>query len=431
MVTKSKTPAITVTAKPVETISVFQKNALAHAGAIPFHGRLLTDGTITHVAGRPELDRRPADDKDRENFEKDGSRKERDEHKPQFSVELLCRTFAGDSGVRPLPNLMFWESPDIWIEGPSGDPDIATPGTINKVMVHIWNLGLADCWAAHVDLYWCDPAVGINAQSAQAIGSTVIDLAAGQHRIVEFDWTPVMANDGHECLVAQVYDPVSDPIVAPFNPVQDRHVAQRNVSVISLPAGQPLNYVFYTQNLSRSIAAVTLEVQRLEGEALEVLALSLGQKAWAVAGQKTVLLGQPAQADLMVGLHADWMETGLFRETLQNASPGTNERRRVGAALQMLVAPQARAVRKPAPVGKKPKKASAMPQPATLNVLADKTKGKTSLLAMHIGPRSRLSIAMEASLPKRVKKGSADVYRIVERTGDKITGGVTIVLRGK
>lgn len=35
MVTKSKTPAITVTAKPVETISVFQKNALAHAGAIP------------------------------------------------------------------------------------------------------------------------------------------------------------------------------------------------------------------------------------------------------------------------------------------------------------------------------------------------------------------------------------------------------------
>ena len=90
------------------------------------------------------------------------------------------------------------------IEGPSGDPDIATPGQVNKVKVHVWNLGLADCWAAHVDLYWCDPSVGINPAVANPIGSTVVPLAAGQHTAVSFDWTPVVVNQGHECLVAQV-----------------------------------------------------------------------------------------------------------------------------------------------------------------------------------------------------------------------------------
>ena len=291
-------PDLKLSANPVKAIDAFQREALARVGAIAAHGRVTDRGFVTHVAGRPELDRRPRGDKDDENFDRDGRRKDRGERKPRFKVELLCRTFAGDNGSRPLSNVVFWESPDIWIEGPSGDPDVATPGRVNQVKVHIWNLGLADCWAAHVDLYWCDPAVGINAASANPIGSTVIPLMAGQHDIVSFDWTPVMNNGGHECLVAQVYDPVSDPVVAPFNPVQDRHVGQRNVSVVALPAGQTMSFEFFTQNLSLTMAETTLEVQRLEGPALQVVAMALGREAWPVAGQRQVVLTQPENVAL-------------------------------------------------------------------------------------------------------------------------------------
>ena len=248
--------------------------------------------SITSRAGRASTGGH-RDDKDDENFNPDGLRKNRDERKPRFKVELLCRTFVGDNGVRPLSNIVFWESPDIVIEGPSGDPDIATPGQVNKVKVHVWNLGLADCWAAHVDLYWCDPSVGINPAVANPIGSKVVPLAAGQHTAVSFDWTPVIVNQGHQCLVAQVYDPISDPVVAPFNPVQDRHIGQRNISVVELSAGQTMNFDFFSQNLALTNAATELELQKLEGAALATLASALGRDVWTAAGGGEVDLSRP------------------------------------------------------------------------------------------------------------------------------------------
>ena len=251
----------------------------------------------------------------------------------------LCRTFPGDVGLRPLPSMVFWESPDIVIEGPTGDPDVATPGVVNKVKVHVWNLGLADCWGAHVDLYWCNPSVGINPSVANPIGSKVIPLAAGQHSVVSFDWTPVFVNGGHECLVAQVYDPVSDPIVAPFNPVQDRHVGQRNVSVLEVAANQVITLNLFSQNLSLTAADTLLEVQKLEGEAVEVLALAMGRKAWAPAGGTEIELTRPVSVRVPKHPHAAELMTGTFRETLQEV-PGRNEARRVSGVMRRLVAPQ-------------------------------------------------------------------------------------------
>jgi hypothetical protein len=75
---------------------------------------------------------------------------------------------------------------------------------------------------------------------------------------------------------AQVSDPLTGPLVAPFNPVQDRHVGQRNLSVMQLPAGQSLNLNLFSQNLSWTAATTLLEVQMLEGEALETVAMALG-----------------------------------------------------------------------------------------------------------------------------------------------------------
>ena len=104
------------------------------------------------------------------------------------------------------------------------------------VHVHVWNLGLAPAYGAEVDVYWCNPSVGINLAAATLIGTQSVMLNAGEHKVLTFPWTPILVNGGHECLVAEVFDPIADNLAAPFNPVLDRHVAQRNVTVITVPA---------------------------------------------------------------------------------------------------------------------------------------------------------------------------------------------------
>ena len=113
-----------------------------------------------------------------------------------------------------------------------------------------------------------------------------------QRGVIRLD-ADLLVNNGHECLVAQVYDPVSDPVVAPFNPVQDRHVGQRNITVVQVAASQVVNFNFFSQNLSFAPANTLIEVQKLEGEALQVLALSLGREPWPLAGAREVDLSRP------------------------------------------------------------------------------------------------------------------------------------------
>ena len=416
----------------VTQIPEAQQRLIDKGGAIPAAGRQPHGGFVDHVAGRPGLDRRPPEDKDEENFNPDGSRKNRDERKPRFKVELLCRTFVGDNGVRPLSNIVFWESPDIVIEGPSGDPDIATPGQVNTVKVHVWNLGLADCWGAHVDLYWCNPSVGINPAVANPIGSKVITLAAGQHIAVSFDWTPVLVNQGHECLVAQVYDPISDPVVAPFNPVQDRHIGQRNISVVELPAGQTMNFDFFSQNLALTQAATQLELQKLEGAALATLASALGRDVWTAAGGGEVDMSRPETIAERPHPQSHALATGTFRETLQNLPP-TSEARRVMGVLQSSVAP-----RKPRRDAEAVSTGSTV-APADLSeesggqrdfARAVAPPGRTRI-PLNLAPGQHVRAAFRATIPRLAPSGAADVWRIVEYTAGQITGGVTIVVRAK
>ena len=417
-----KTPFTRVT-----TITEAQRQLVDRGAVIGPLGRV-GPGAIDHPAGRPGHDRRPRGDRDDETFNKDGSRKDRRERKPEFKVELLCRTFAGDAGLRPLPNMVFWESPDIVIEGPSGDPDIATPGVVNKVKVHVWNLGLADCWSAHVDLYWCNPSVGINPSVANAIGSRVVTLASGQHSVVSFDWTPVLVNSGHECLVAQVYDPVADPIVAPFNPVQDRHIGQRNVSVIQVAANEVVNFEMFSQNLGLTLANTVIEVQKLEGEALEMLSLAMGRPdPWRSAGGTEVTLSRPVTVRIPTNPHAQELMTGTFRETLQGV-PGIGERRRVSNVMRTLAAPRREGVDERLV---QPSVAHERPPEAHEEVEVLAAAGETPGTLLRLPPGRHVRMSLQTALPAGARRGSADVWRVVEHTAGQITGGVTIILEAK
>jgi hypothetical protein len=435
----------------VAAIDDLHRRLIDLAGPFPAPGRVTEGGATDRPAGRPGLRRRPDGDKDEENFNPDGSRKDRHERKPDYDVGLICRTFAGDVGARPLSNMVFWESPDIWIEGSSGDPDIATPGEVNRVKVHVWNLGLADAWGTHIDLYWCDPSVGINAAVAHPIGSATLPLFAGQNAVVSFDWVPAFVNNGHACLVAQVYDPVSDPVVAPFNPVYDRHVGQRNISVLDVPAGGSTSFDFFTQNLSLSPAATTLEVFKVEREALDTVAMAMGTRTWRTAGGgDAVRLRPPVTWRNGTLPPGSPFATGVFRETLQGV-PRASEARRVMGALRALAAgPVERPGKDSDPddcgTATKSGRASAKAKLATIRESGVDAKFANRLDEgasdpgvwradgegagrLHLSPGEHYRLTLEAEVPETARQGTADIYRVIERTAGQITGGVTVVIR--
>jgi hypothetical protein len=162
---------------------------------------------------------------------------------------LFLRANAGDTGTRPVVG-PFWESPDVLILAgvePSAAPPVppqlgqtAQAGAPNTVYAHIWNFGQSSAPQTVVEFYWCDPSLGIGAQSAHLIGQTVVSLGArgsGQsHAVVKCPeaWTPTFLNGGHECLVVRAWDYTSDALGTPaWDASLNRHVGQRNIHVIA------------------------------------------------------------------------------------------------------------------------------------------------------------------------------------------------------
>ena len=168
----------------------------------------------------------------------------------RFEPYLLVRSVLGDRGDRPI-NVPFWESPDIWTAhgDPSTSPDVppdhggqVVAGAANTVYAHVWNLGFAPLAGVRVEFYWCDPSLGIDGPHAHLIGVATCELSGrampGSHKLVKCPkpWVPTMENGGHECLVVRVSglgDPVGNNAWAPW---LNRHVAQRNISVVSAGA---------------------------------------------------------------------------------------------------------------------------------------------------------------------------------------------------
>jgi hypothetical protein len=399
-----------------------QQQLSERVSPLPSVGRFMREGFIRHLAGHPGRPERGTDDDN--NYNPDGTRKDGHGRKPRYKSELLCRSYAGDVGIRPIPqtsNIVFWESPDIWIEGPSGNPDLASPGVLNQVKVQVWNLGLATCYNACVDLVSCYPSVGTNAAGVTPIGQKVIPLlAAGQHTIESFDWTPTEVNGGHECLFAHVYEPVSDAVVAPFNPVADRHVGLHNIDLIRAVKGQKIDFPFFELNFTMFSISTTVELQRLEGEAMMTFALTLGRQPWAPASAVDVALTLPRVVNLPLPPHARLLASReVFRETLQE-QPGPSETRHVMGVLQGLLAQR-----------KGPREPQQGEEFEEVHLEPSQTRAEAPVVDVRLPPRQHVQMSLQTTVPMTASPGSADVYRIIERTGGRISGGITVIVETK
>jgi hypothetical protein len=182
-----------------------------------------------------------------------------------YTPWLVVRYAAGDDGSRPLPGgTVFWESPDVWVVSTLGINQ-PVPGEANTVFARVTNLGLQDATGVFVNFYWADPSMAITEATANLIGIGSTDIDAGSSVVVTCPnpWVPVIENNGHECLLAEAYLPVSDPLTSPLDPVDDRHVGQKNEQLVYAQKGQRIVVNLHAVNISGFAQVLTFEVQSL------------------------------------------------------------------------------------------------------------------------------------------------------------------------
>lgn len=130
-------------------------------------------------------------------------------------------------------------SPNIWTvpgSDPTGAPGVPIVGETCYMWARVRNNGSSQANNAQVRFYWANPSVGFDRNTANFIGSSNVSLAPGETRDVLCltPWVPIYVNGGHECVLAEAFHPTADPLPATpaFNVPTDRHVAQRNLSVV-------------------------------------------------------------------------------------------------------------------------------------------------------------------------------------------------------
>jgi hypothetical protein len=213
--------------------------------------------------------------------------------KNEYLPFLLIRADAGDRGHRAL-TIPFWESPDVFV-APNLDASIApaTPTTLggvakagvpNTLWAHVWNLGRAPVYNARVEFYWFNPSLGFNQSAAHLIGTTYVDLGSRTsghaHRIVKcpVSWIPTFVNNGHECLVVRVFEPLTDPLTPnQWDANNDRHVGQRNISVVQASSPAVLE-LHLSLGCGVPPGPAQLDVQELRPEEVRWLSVLAGKK---------------------------------------------------------------------------------------------------------------------------------------------------------
>lgn len=138
-------------------------------------------------------------------------------------------------------------------------------GQPNKVFARVTNLGWQYATGVIVKFWWANPSLAITESSANLIGTGWADIPSGWSIIVEYPtpWIPVVENGGHECLIAEAYIPVFDPLTVPMDPVEDRHVGQKNEQLVTLGKGQSFKINIHAANVFDLAQSLTFEIQPL------------------------------------------------------------------------------------------------------------------------------------------------------------------------
>jgi hypothetical protein len=172
----------------------------------------------------------------------------------------------------------WWLSPDIWTvpgDDPDGAPGMPIVGEQCFLYARVTNNGTEGVQNATVRFYWANPSVGFDRNTANHIGDANVSLDVGETQDVLclVPWMPTFVNGGHECVLAEAFHS-SDPLPASpdFNVPTDRHVAQRNLSVLMMMQSQKtFSLSFQVCNTWRTERAFQISTQPGRVEELKAL----------------------------------------------------------------------------------------------------------------------------------------------------------------
>ena len=221
-------------------------------------------------------------------------------------------------------------STDVWVvpgDDPNGPPGIPIAGANAYLWARVQNNGTDRVQNATVRFYWANPSVGFDRTTANLIGSAFVSLNAGQGSEVLclVPWVPVIVNDGHECVLAEAFHPV-DPLPASpdFNVPTDRHVAQRNLSVV-VALRAMIRFSFEIHNPRRIPQAFTIRARQGELREIEALLKTIGPKF------RLPKEGRLNQLGFVTELCPGENSLGYAKPVLEQVKVGGNSR--VGATL--------------------------------------------------------------------------------------------------
>jgi hypothetical protein len=358
-----------------------------------------------------------------------------------YTPWLLVRYSLTDVGLRPMPaGEAHWHSPDIFVE--SSDPTgKAVAGEPNFVHARIFNLGKAPAVPTRVDFYWADPSIGLGPAHMNLIGTEWVEIYPHTAKDVRCSqaWIPVFVNDGHECLKVNCTNPLFDPITHPFEPRNDRHAGQRNITVLPGSAGQVLPFILAVNNVFAMpvFATITARVEHLAVEKQALANLSPREVINLVAARGAREGNTPAELVHRYSVHArnygraqrmaqflTGMQSGKRAITVHDLITATGAQR--SAACLNAVWDECSCLVASGHAGSGGEFLSTLgelAQPASAAAVSEIPIQETQLRAFE---QKRLKL--ELRVPSNARPGEFVVIHLQQRVAGILTGGYTIVI---
>jgi len=310
-----------------------------------------------------------------------GSRKETEHYTPW----LVIRANYGDFGNRSLAaGSVFWESPDVWVQSSLG---INQPvvGENNTVFARVNNYGMQYATGVMVKFWWANPSLAITESTANLIGIGYANVPSGWSVDVQCPnpWTPVEENGGHECLIAEAYIPVKDPLTAPMDPLDDRHVGQKNEYLTILKKGEKFTVKVQAVNITNAAKELRFDVQTLHFETIHPLVKLCAPKLPAIV--------KPSHADLSLGLKFHESATKFISASALFAE------RLILRGLENIE-----------------------------DALIENLENSAAYHSERFEPWESRTLEVSGQVPFDAETGQNFMFRIVQRIGNIVTGGYTV-----
>lgn len=169
------------------------------------------------------------------------------------SSYLYIRSYDGDNGDRPGANVAYWRSPDVVVSPVSSLNSYTTElnaGTLYNIKCLVHNKGDLNVPSAKVEFYLVTPSLGFDTRYGKKLGiaSTWVNCYSSSEVNIRYLVEP--SDAGHKCLFARVFSfspldiPLHDTLL---NPIQDRHIGQKNLNIAAQSTQLNLNILHMPQ----------------------------------------------------------------------------------------------------------------------------------------------------------------------------------------